>query len=388
VKRVLLVTYEYPPLGGGGGVIFRDLAEELARRIEVTVLTSGRRGLPEGEHRGSLEIVRTPVLWRRANATASLPSLLSFFPSSLRAGTRILGAHAFDLVHASFAVPSGPSSLLLARRFDLPHVLSVQGGDIWDPSKLLAPHRTPLLRQTVRWVIQRSDRVVASSRDTIDRARAIYGEREIDCVPLAIRPPQVAPATREALGLDADAVVLITVGRLIRRKGLESLLDLIGEIPDPRIHLVVVGEGPLRGALEARARAGRAAGRIHFAGFVEEERKWQLLRTADLYVSTTLHEGFGIVFLEALESGLPVVCYDQGGQRDFLDESVGALVPFGDAVAFRRRAEEHVRSPELRARKGEAGRRLARNFYVDRFADRYLEIYEQCLRQRRASPAR
>jgi hypothetical protein len=117
---VLIVTYEYPPLGGGGGVIVQALAEELAKEIDVTVLTSGRAGLEETERRGRLEIVRVPVWMRRADATASLVSMLSFFPLSLRRGAALLRTRPFDLVHSSFAVPSGPSGLCLARRAGIP----------------------------------------------------------------------------------------------------------------------------------------------------------------------------------------------------------------------------------------------------------------------------
>ena len=200
-RSVLIVSYEYPPLGGGGGVIIEGLAEELAKQIDVTVLTSGRAGLPESEKRDRLEIARVPVWMRRADATASLVSMLSFYPLGLRRGTELLRSRRFDLVHSSFAVPSGPSGLRLARRAGIPHVLSVQGGDIYDPSKRLSPHRTPGLRQTVRWVIQGSDRVVADSTDIARRTREIYVDRQIDVIPLAFRLTECVPAGRASLGL-------------------------------------------------------------------------------------------------------------------------------------------------------------------------------------------
>lgn len=388
VERVLIVSYEYPPLGGGGGVIFRDLAEELARRIEVTVLTSGAAGLPRREEQGGLRIVRTPVLLRNARATASLPSMLSFFPSSLWTGRRLLGESAFDLVHTSFAIPSGPSGLLLARRFGLPHLLSVHGGDLYDPSKRLSPHRTPLLKQTVRRVVQGSDRVVAQSTDTRRRTREIYGEREVDLVPLAVRPVPFAPASREALGLAPEARVLVTVGRLVARKGLGALIERVARLPEPSVQLVVVGDGPERETLEARARATGAAERVRFTGYVSDERKWQLLAASDLYVSTSLHEGFGIVFLEALECGLPVLCYDRGGQTDFLTPEVAELVPVDDLDAFEKRLLELLRDDARRRRMGEAGRRVAREFHVDRFADRYQALYAECAEARARRAAR
>ena len=384
---MLIVTYEYPPLGGGGGVIFRDLAEELARSIEVSVLTSGRSGLPSRERDGNLEILRAPVPLRHSDATASLPSMLSFFPASLWIGWRALRGRRFDLVHSSFAVPSGPSGLLLARAFRVPHVLSLHGGDVYDPSKRLSPHRTPGLKQTVRWVIHASDRVVAQSSDTSRRAREIYGERSVDCIPLATRRQSFERAPRSALGLDlADAdFVLVTVGRIVARKGLDQLLEIVSELRDPRFKLVVVGEGPERAALERRARELDIGGSVRFAGFVDDARKWQILSASDLYVSTSLHEGFGIVFLEAMDAGLPVLCYDRGGQADFVGDAVGRLLPLGDARRFRGEILRFAGSPELRARTGEAARRLAADYSIERYAERYLSIYAECLRERAAT---
>jgi glycosyltransferase involved in cell wall biosynthesis len=389
-RRVLIVTYEYPPLGGGGGVIFRDLAEELARSIEVTVLTSCRPGLAPRERAGNLEIVRVPVLMRASEATASLLSMLSFFPSSLYAGLKLLRERSFDLVHTSFAVPSGPSGLLLARLFRLPHVLSLHGGDVYDPSKALSPHRTPLLKQTVRWVIHGSDRVVAQSNDTRQRACAIYDDRQVDCIPLAARRPKFGAVARSALGLglEEDDIVLVTVGRLIARKGLDQLMEIVSELDDPRFRLIVVGEGPERAGLEAKARGMGVADAIRFAGFVSEERKWQILAASDLYVSTSLHEGFGIVFLEAMESGLPVICYDRGGQTDFVSDEVGRLLPIGEAKRFRDEVLILGARPELRRRLGEAARRVAADYSIERLAQRYQRIYSECRQHRRSGAMR
>jgi len=384
LRRVLLVSYEFPPLGGGGGVMFRDLAEELARNLEVTVLTSGAAGLAEYERSNGAEIVRVPVLLRNAQAVASMASLLSFFPSSYRAGRRLLEAKEYDLIHSSFAVPTGPSAVLLARRFGLPHVLSIHGGDIWDPSKPLSPHRVPLLKQTVRWVMRSCDRVVAQSRDTVERAESIYRVRDVARIPLAVKPVpfEKLERTELELGLEPEHRVLITVGRLIARKGLGRLIELVARQADERVRLLVVGDGPARSELETAARAAGVTRRVLFAGPVSDERKWQLLAAADLYVSTTLHEGFGIVFLEAMESGLPVICYDRGGQTDFLTDEFSRLVPVGDEARFEREVRTLCDDDALRAQLGAAAHGAARDFHTDRFAERYLEAYREVLAKR------
>jgi glycosyltransferase involved in cell wall biosynthesis len=381
-RSVLIVSYEYPPLGGGGGVIIRDFAEQLARQIDVTVLTSGRAGLAEAEKRDRLEIVRVPVWMRNSEATASLPSMLSFFPLSLRRGSALLRSRPFDLVHSSFAVPSGPSGLWLARRAGIPHVLTVHGGDIYDPSKRLSPHRTPGLRETVRWVVRGSDRVVAQSTDTARRTREIYVDREIDRIPLAFRPMECAPASRAELGLRTSDRVLVTVGRLVARKGLDQLLRVFARIDDPALRLIVIGEGPERPTLEQACAALGIAERVRFTGFVSEEQKYGFLSAADLYVSTTLHEGFGIVFLEALSRGVPVICYDEGGQIDFIDDAVGQLVPVHDEAAFGQAVRRHLAAPDLLRKKGLAARDRAAEFSIERFTQRYQQVYAECLAAR------
>ncbi len=310
--------------------------------------------------------------------------MLSFFPSSLRTGRRLLREKPFDLVHSAFAVPTGPSGLLLARRAGVPHVLSIFGGDIYDPSKKLSPHRTPLLRQVVRWVIHGSDRVVVESRDLAQRAREIYRAERIDRIPLAVKPLPFERVPRAALGLglEPDHIVFVTVGRVIRRKGLDQLIEVVAKLRNPQVRLLIVGEGPQQQELERRAREAGIADRVRFTGFVSEQRKWQLLAASDLYVSTTLHEGFGIAFLEAMTTGLPVICYDCGGQTDFLSKEFSYLVPLGDKDLFRERLAGLCKETKLRARMGEAARREATNYSVDRLSARYLQIYRECLSRR------
>jgi glycosyltransferase involved in cell wall biosynthesis len=237
-------------------------------------------------------------------------------------------------------------------------------------------------------VIQGSDRVVAQSSDTRRRALHFYGQRRIDVIPLAVRPLPFERLPRTALGLDLDDgdFVLTTVGRVIPRKGLDQMLEIVAELGDPRFKLVVVGEGPERLPLTERARSLGIAGSVRFTGFVEEERKWQILAASDLYVSTALHEGFGIVFLEGMEVGLPVLCYDCGGQTDFVSDEVGRLLPAGDARRFRDAVLELAGDAELRARCGGAARRLAADYSVPRYAERYQDLYAECLRERAAKP--
>lgn len=141
--NLLVINYEYPPIGGGGGVICRDICEEVASKGHgVTVITSGFEGLLSYEHLDGVDIHRVRVMMRWRRDAASLPSLLSYVPLCVWKGAALLRAGRFDVINTRFAVPSGPAGQSLSDRFRVPNVLTIHGGDIFDPSKALSPHRT------------------------------------------------------------------------------------------------------------------------------------------------------------------------------------------------------------------------------------------------------
>src|SRR5664279_4466783 len=105
--RILFLNYEYPPLGGGGGVVMAALARELARTHAVTVLTSGGLGLPSEALEGGVRVLRVPVFFRRELAVANFPSMLAYLPmAALRAWRERLRGQ-FDVINTHFVVPTG-----------------------------------------------------------------------------------------------------------------------------------------------------------------------------------------------------------------------------------------------------------------------------------------
>lgn len=380
--NILMFDYEYPPLGGGGGVVHELIAEELATRHGVTVVTSAGPGLSDREMRAGVEIVRVPVWGRSERSVASMQSMLTFPPAAWLAGRELLKARRYDLVNAHFAVPTGPGSLPLARLAGLPHVLSIHGGDIFDPSKRASPHRIPPLRWAVTELLKRSDRVVAQSTDTREKALHYYAAgRDIDVIPLGIRRPPPGSGDRRSLNLPEDRFLVSTVGRLVRRKGLDNLLAALARPVCDNVHLVVVGSGPERGDLEELAEALGMAGRVTFTGWADEATKWQILRASDAYVSATLHEGFGLMFLEAMAVGVPVVTSNHGGHTDFLKDGVtGYLVPPSNDEALSEAVARLAGDVEAAARMGAANRELFESRYtIQHCAGAYEDLFNEVL---------
>ncbi len=382
--RILFCNYEYPPLGGGGGVVMAALSRHLARRHEVTVLTSRAGDLAAESGDQGVRVVRAPVFFRRKLAVANFPSMLAYLPSGFVRGLALPRA-GFDVINTHFVVPTGPLGHALARWHRAPNVLSVHGGDLYDPSKRSSPHLHAPLRAAVRWMLAAADEVVGQSRDTVRHVNELYGvRRDVGLIPLGIeRPSTQIAASRATFGLPHDAFVMVSVGRLVSRKATTQLVDVLAASAIPNAHLLIIGDGPDAGAVRQRAADLGVAQRVHLPGQVSEADKYAALAIADAFVSTSQHEGFGLVFLEAMACGLPIVCYDRGGQTDFLTSGeTGFVIGLNDVIAFGHAVRAIHADIYLRRRLGQRNRQLVENYFIDSCAARYEKVFEAAIGRR------
>ncbi len=379
--KILFCNFEYPPLGGGGGVINAHLARELAKKHDVTVLTSKRRELPADTLEKGVRVIRVPVLMRRKNSIASLTSMATFLATGSKKGLELLKKESFDVINTHFVLPTGPVGVLLSRQAGIPNVLSLHGGDLYDPTKFLSPHRHAFLRWMVRGLLRRADLVVGQSNNTLANMRKFYTP-EIDGVriPLAINRPEPVSGGREMYGFADDEKILITIGRLVARKGVDQLIRMMRQFAGEKVRLLILGSGPQSQELKNLVVRHHLEQQVMFMGFVSDEEKFRLLNLSDVYVSTSQHEGFGIVYLEGMAFGLPIIAYDEGGQTDFLEDGrTGFLVSLNQLDRFTARTREMIQDDDLRQVIGQTNRQLVEEFFIDRCASRYEEFFCQAI---------
>jgi glycosyltransferase involved in cell wall biosynthesis len=381
--RILVINYEYPPVGGGGGFVTRDILEQVVKcGHSVSIITSSFQSLERHEIVNGVEVFRVPVLYRKKMEVATLPSMLSYFPSSVFNAPFLLNGRKYDIINTHFAIPCGPVGYILSKLYRVPNILSLHGGDIFDPSKSLSPHNTPVLSTTVQTMINRADRVVAQSSDTKANAYRYYKiKREIDIIPLGIKQPVFKRKNRQEFGLDSDEIVFVTVGRLIKRKNLDDVIDALAKIKNRyRFKFLIMGEGPERAHLEGLIKQFRLEGMVRLLGNVSDEVKFQLLHLSDCYLSTALHEGFGLVFLESMECGLPIICYNRGGQNDFLiNKKTGFLVELGDKNAFHDRIIELIQNKNMKGEISYYNKNLVKKYYISNCAERYISTFQEVI---------
>ncbi len=381
--RILVINYEYPPIGGGGGFVTRDILEQIVKfGHNVSIITSSFQGLKRHEIVNGVEVFRVPVLHRKKMEVASLPSMLSYFPSSVFNAPFLLNGRKYDIINTHFAIPCGPAGYILSKLFRVPNVLSLHGGDIFDPSKSLSPHKTPVISTTVQTMINRADRVVAQSNDTKTNAYRYYKiKRAIDIIPLGIKPTVFEKKTRHDFGLNHNEIVFSSIGRLVKRKNLDDAINILAKIKNRyRFKFLIMGEGPERAHLERLIKQFHLEGMVRLMGNVSDEVKFQLLHLSDCYLSTALHEGFGLVFLESMECSLPIVCYNRGGQNDFLiNKKTGFLVDVGDKNAFHDRIIELIQNPDMKDEIRYYNKNLVKKYYISSCAERYISTFQEAI---------
>ncbi len=382
--RILFCNFEYPPLGGGGGVICALLAEELASRHDVMVLTSRGPGSPPESVEAGVRVVRVPVPFRREQVAASMASMLGYVLKGKTAGDALFQQQRIDVINTHFVLPTGPVGAALARAHGVPNVLSVHGGDLYDPSKWTSPHRHLLLRAWIRRLARGADAIVGQSANTIENLHRYYASSVAATrIPLGIHKPPDGVRDRSRFGLRDGDLVLVTVGRLVARKAIHQLFATMAGLRDFPVRLLVVGSGPLEEPLREAAVAAGVSHRVQFLGKVSDEEKFAALRASDVFVSTSQHEGFGLVYLEAMACGLPVICYDYGGQTDFLKDGLnGRVVKLNNVDKFTEACRELAAVPDRRDAIGTRNIEEVREYFIDRCAARYEKVFEDAVRRR------
>jgi glycosyltransferase involved in cell wall biosynthesis len=225
----------------------------------------------------------------------------------------------------------------------------------------------PWLRGFVRWALRISDAVVAISSYTA-REIARFAKVPVQVIPYTLPFVEDESKTRAARG---TGLRVLFVGRLVERKGVTHLIEAVRRLP-AELHgrLVVIGDGPERAALEAQARAAGMADRVEIRGRVSDAELRAAYAASDALVLPSIvdargdTEGLGVVLLEAMSYGVPVVASDIGGITDIVEHGKsGLLVPPGDPDQLAAALERLARDPGLVARLGAAGEQRVRSAF-------------------------
>lgn len=357
--RILILNSEYPPVGGGAGNASAHIAVQLAKMgHQITVVTSQFRGLPHQEQDGRIVIHRVPSLRRRQDRSTPLEQMIFLLSASLRC-MRLIPHFQPDAVLAFFGIPSGMVAWLIRKRYGIPYVVSLRGGDVpgFRPYDFRVYHK--LMAPFLRLVWKDASSVVANS-DGLRRLASAFDSRfEIPTIPNGVDLVSYAVNNR-----DWSSPRLLSVGRIVHQKGLDLAMHALGSLKDLDWEWRIAGDGPQRAALQRLAEQLGIADRVEFLGWQSGQQLLTYYRQANIFLFPSRHEGMPNAILEAMASGLPVIASCIAGNEELvIDGQTGCLVASEDVDALRAALQTLLTDPDLRRQMGIASRRRAEENY-------------------------
>jgi len=385
LPRVLLLNYEFPPIGGGAGHASFQLAKTLvAQGGSVDVITSSPTNQTTSDVADGVRIFRVPSRRRGVHECGWLGAW-SYVLSARPLFRRLLREQSYDVIHYFFGLPTGVLSLCAAEAGRIPSVVSLRGSDVPGYDAVNAPLQAvhQILRPVTRRIWSRADAVVANSRALSVLAQPILAGRPIQVVTNAIEADAFSPAASNGRKASAE-LRLLTVARLTQRKGLQDLFRAMTELRQEPLRLTVQGTGSHQEALKELARTLGISDQVQFAGFCVREQLPSVYRQADVFVMPSLSESCSMAVLEAMACGLPIIACWVGGMAEYVEDGVnGLLVPPGDSQALAQAIRSLLHNASLRAEMGRQSAAKARKDYSwERVTGEYLAIYRRIMDRR------
>ena len=371
------INYSQYWCGGSGNVAYYLATHMALRGHEISIFTTSIDSNASTEQYENINIYRHSTNFRIKNRCMSL----SMFLNATKYKVDIIHAHLTNSVN-EFIIPR------YTKRKNTPLIVTYHG----DPEKNMGGiiYKTGVCfyaKYILEKVLSRADVIISPSGYYIDESRFLgkYRDKTV-VIPNGINIDDFdilypKEECRKKLGLPFDENIILFVGTLSLYKGPDVLLKAMPKVIKniPNAKLVFVGSGPMRKGLEIRLRKLGVERHVKFAGFVEEGLKPLYYKAADVFClpSTMNTESFGIVNLEAMACGVPIVASKIGGVPDVVkDGENGLLVPSSDSEALADAIVYLLENQDVREKMGKNGRRKVEDYSWERIAEETEKIYE------------
>ncbi len=376
-KRLAILTHEYYPVLSGGTVFSDKIAHELQRLgWSVDVLTA-RVGdsFPKVQHDDCVDIHRFTTA-RRSVVDSTLFEHLTYFGLGLPQMFAQARARHYDLLFSVFAIPSGLMALALTGALGMPNVVFVDASDtpgIESAMKTYVRYLGPLFRLVTR----RAGGVVVLE-GLEDLAMPHVTNEQVEIIPNGT----MIPSERARPGQNGPTLQLLSIGRLVLRKGFHGIIEALGELKreGAPLHLSIVGYGRAEEEIRRTLEEHGVTDMVSFIGRVEHARLKEHYLASDAYLFYGDREGSSLAMIEAAAYGLPVIASDHPGNRTYIDHGKsGFLVPHRDSKALCRAIRHMVEHREELPKMGDASRTIAEQYSWTAIARRYDAFFERVM---------
>jgi len=375
--RVLMVTEWHPLTTGGVQRHVRELSEHLMNMgFDVMILTKTNNGVM------NMRQLNLPVV----EVDAITPFQGVLIPPNLNKVKRVIRDYSPDIVHVHHAfTPTPLLTLYVAEKLGTPRVLTNHSAAGSSPDSMLTSVSCRGL-MFLRYFISKADRIISVSKCAaffIERLLGNYVESLV--IPNGVDVHRFHPPREEPI-----EPTILFVGRLVHRKGVHVLIkafsEVIDEVPDAK--LLIVGEGYMKPFLQLITRQLNLEESVKFLGRISEDKLPDIYRRSRIVVVPSLYrESFGMVAIETMASGRPVIATRVGGLPEVVEDGrSGFIVPPGNHRILAEKIIQLLSDQKLARRMGMYGREVAVNRYSwHKITRRVVEVYHEIIVKRRTT---
>lgn len=376
--KILVLIHEFPPIGGGGGPIARDLSLQWVRAgHQVRVVTARFGDLPSFENIDGLEVIRLDC-GRTEAYRAKMKAMIGYVAAASKYCYFSCGDFRPDLIHVHFAVPNGPAAMAASRKMGVPYVITAHLGDIPGASPEKTKKWFSYVKPFTPPIWKNAARVVAVSEYSRKMALQSYNV-PIDVIPNGIDYEKIR--NTEISGHEIPEIVF--AGRFVPQKNLPQIIQTLAAVKDLNWHASLIGDGEEKDRLMSMAREAGISERISFPGWKKPEEVIGIFHHSDILFMPSLNEGLPVTGIQGMASGLALLLSNAGGNPEIIREGENGFVNEpSDTDGFASDLRMLLTNPQKLTEMRGKSLKMAAEFDIRKTAEDYLKVFEEVLRNK------
>jgi glycosyltransferase involved in cell wall biosynthesis len=378
--KILMLNYEFPPLGGGAGnatlYILKEFAKLPIDQIEIDLITSSVSTFRIEKFAPNITIHYLDIGKDNNIHYQSIINILTYSWKSFSYSRKLIKQKKFDLIHAFFGIPSGFVAMFL----HLPYIVSLRGSDVPFYNKRFRLLDTVLFRNISKKIWKKASLVIANSQGLKELAHETLADITIEVITNGVDCDFFKPSDNRKALSEYSPLKLVSTGRLIKRKGYENLITALKDLQN--IKLTLIGGGNLSAHLQQVSK--ERAVEVDFTGVMEHNEIPQYLTNSDIFVLPSSSEGMSNSILEAMACGLPIITTNVGGTKELIQNN-GLVLENNESETIKEKILHYIQNPILIKEHGRQSREIAQTYSWSNISRKYLNTFQQIIQNNEES---
>jgi L-malate glycosyltransferase len=377
--KILVISHEYPPIGGGGGKVIQDLCEGIAsKEYKFHILTAQLDNLSEFEQYDHLTLERIKS-HRTMAYRAGLVTMMCFVWKSFWRALNIIKNWHPDIIHAHFAVPGGASAALAGLITKTPYIITAHGGDVPGGAPGKTKNWFRFLLPFTRFIWMNAEKIITVSQRSRQLAQREYPV-EIEIIPNGINMPHHPTINLKP----KNPPNIIYIGRFSPEKNAQAVPKILSQLKDLRWKCIMVGDGPQKEVITKLIIKNQLESRIDLPGWIDPDEVDQVMANCDILLMPSYQEGMPMVGLQALAAGAALIMSAVGACLDMVDIGKnGFLVEAGDIKGYAQALRQLLDDTDLLHEYKINSSVKAKSFDIKEVVHAYKNVYQNIVKGKR-----